>query len=76
MRNELAVIDGIEMKGKKIIIPFQLQKQTLQQLHSNHMGIEKMRNKTGTAVNKVKLVLLCLQQFQFYSLCIQTKIVT
>ena len=36
-------MDGIAMKGKIIIISFQLQKQILQKLHSNHMGIEKMR---------------------------------
>ena len=38
IRNELAKIGGIAMKGKRIIIPFQLQKQP----HSNYMGIEKM----------------------------------
>ena len=37
------MIDGTVMKGKRIIIPFQLQKQILQQLHSNHMAIEKMK---------------------------------
>ena len=37
------MINGIEMKGKRIIIPFQLQKQLLEQLHSNHMSIAKMR---------------------------------
>ena len=36
------MIDGIAMEGRKIIIPFLLQKQVLQQFHSNHMGIEKM----------------------------------
>ena len=35
--------DGIVMKGKRIIILFQLQKQILQHLNSNHMEIEKMR---------------------------------
>ena len=43
MISELAMIDGIAMKGKRIIILSLLQKQILQQLHSNHMGIEKMR---------------------------------
>ena len=43
IRNELALIDYTAMKGKRIIIPFPLQKQILQQLHSNHMGIEKIR---------------------------------
>ena len=41
--HELAMIDGIVMKGKRIIIPFLLQRQILNQLHNNHMGIEKMR---------------------------------
>ena len=37
------MIYGLAMKGKRIIIPSQLQKQILSQLHSNHMGIEKIR---------------------------------
>ena len=36
------MIDGIGMKDKRIIIPFLLQRQILQQLSSNPMGIEKM----------------------------------
>ena len=35
------MIDGIVMKGERIIISFQLQKQILQQLHNNHMVIER-----------------------------------
>ena len=35
------VIDGIIMKGRHNIIPEKLQKQALEQLHSNHMGTEK-----------------------------------
>ena len=42
IRNELAMIDGITMRGKRIIVPFQLQKHILQQMHINYMGIEKM----------------------------------
>ena len=37
------MFDNIAMKGKRLIIQFVLQKQILQQLHSNHTGIEKMR---------------------------------
>ena len=40
-RDELAVIDGIVLKGRHIIIPTSLRKQVLDQLHTNHMGIEK-----------------------------------
>ena len=43
IRSELAMIDAIAVKGKRIIIPFLLQKQILQQLHRYHMGIYKMR---------------------------------
>ena len=43
LRCELAMIDDITMKDKRIIIPFLLQKQILQQLHSNCMSIEEMR---------------------------------
>ena len=42
MRHELAMIDGVAIKGKHVIIPSQLQTQILRQLHSSHMGIEKM----------------------------------
>ena len=38
--SELAMIGGIAVKGKRMI-PFQLQKQILWQLHSNLMGIER-----------------------------------
>ena len=33
--------DSTAMKDRRIIIPFLLQKQILEQLHTNHMGIEK-----------------------------------
>ena len=43
-RDELDVIDGIILKGKHIVIPNSLRQQILEQLHTNHKGIEK--NKT------------------------------
>ena len=42
IRSKLAMTDGITIKGERIIIPLLLQKQILQQLHSNHMCIEEM----------------------------------
>ena len=42
-RDELAVIDGIILKGKCIIMPNSLRDQVLYQPHTNHMGIEKTR---------------------------------
>ena len=41
-RGELAVIDGIILKGRHIVIPNSLKQQVLNQLHTNHMGIEKL----------------------------------
>ena len=43
IKSELTMNDGIAMKCERIIIPFQLWKQILQQMCSNHMGIEKAR---------------------------------
>ena len=36
-----AVIDGVVMKGRCIIIPAVLRQQVLDQLYINHMGIKK-----------------------------------
>ena len=38
----MADVGGIIVKGRQIIIPKKLQKEAVDQLHSNHMGIEKM----------------------------------
>ena len=40
---ELAMIDGVAVKGKQVIIPSQLGMQVLRQLHRNHIRIEKKR---------------------------------
>ena len=42
-RDELAVIDGVILKGRHIIIPTNLRHQILEQLHTSHMGIEKTK---------------------------------
>ena len=42
-RGELAVIDGIILKGRHIVIPKSLKQQVLDQLHMNQMGIEKTK---------------------------------
>ena len=42
-KDELAVINGIMLKGRHIIIPNSLRQQVLNQLHINHMGIEKTK---------------------------------
>ena len=38
-KDDMAVIDGVIMKGRHIVVAEVLQQQALQQLHSNHMGI-------------------------------------
>ena len=43
-RDKLAVIDGVILKGRHIVIPNNLRQQVLNQLHTNHMGIKN--NKT------------------------------
>ena len=39
----MAVIDGVIMKGRHIVIPEVLKSQALDQLHINYMGIEKTK---------------------------------
>ena len=41
-RDQLAVIDGVMLKGRHIVIPTSLKQQVLDQLHTNHMGIKKL----------------------------------
>ena len=42
-RDNLAVIEGVIMMWRCIIIPAELKQQVLDQLHLNHMGIEKTK---------------------------------
>ena len=42
-RHELAMKDGMAIKGTRVIIPSQLQVKILKQLHSNHMEIQNTR---------------------------------
>ena len=49
-RADLAVIDGVVMKGRCIIIPVVLKQQVLDQLHLNHMGIKKTKLLTCESV--------------------------
>ena len=49
-RNEVAVNEGITMKGRRIILPASVHKRALGQLHVNHMGIGKRRLLTFEAI--------------------------
>ena len=37
----MAVIDRVVLKGRRIVMLTSLQQQILEQLHSNHMGLQK-----------------------------------
>ena len=50
LADKLAMINGIAMKGKHIIKPYLLQRQILEQLHNNHLGIEKTHLLTRESV--------------------------
>ena len=41
--DDMGVIDGIILKGRHVVIPESLKKQALDQLHLNHMGIDKTK---------------------------------
>ncbi|XP_021341363.1 uncharacterized protein K02A2.6-like [Mizuhopecten yessoensis] len=45
LRDEMTVIDGINFKGTKIVIPTGLRTVMLDLLHSGHMGVEKCRSR-------------------------------
>ncbi|XP_046557148.1 uncharacterized protein K02A2.6-like [Haliotis rubra] len=44
-RDELTVIDGIVYKGDKIVIPISMRKETLEKIHTGHMGIVKCKER-------------------------------
>ena len=44
-KDGIAIIDGVIMKGKNIVVPEVLEQQALQQLHINYKGIEKLNSK-------------------------------
>ncbi len=49
-RDELAVEDGLILKGTRLIIPKILQQEVLQQLHYGHLGMEKCKLRARSAV--------------------------
>ena len=44
IKDDMLVIDSLIMKGRRIVISKVWQQQALDQLHINHMGIEKKQN--------------------------------
>ena len=48
-REELAIIDGLILKGHQCVIPSALQDETLKLLHHSHMGIVKTKDRARTS---------------------------
>ena len=47
-REELAICDGLILKGHHVLIPLTMHEEALKLLHTSHMGIVKMKNRART----------------------------
>ena len=50
MQGELTIVDGLLLKGTRLVIPSSLQRQTLNQIHEGHQGINKCRERAKISV--------------------------
>ena len=48
-REELAIVNGLIVKGHQVVIPSQLLDEALKLLHSSHMGIVKTKDRARTS---------------------------
>ena len=44
-RAEITEIEGVLIKGTKVIVPINLQKEMLEKIHQGHLGIEKCQQR-------------------------------
>jgi len=49
-RDELAILNGVILKGTRIVVPKSLRAEMLERIHEGHLGIEKCRRRARTAV--------------------------
>ena len=42
-RDELSILDGLVLKGTRIIIPEQCQDEVLEKLHEGHFGVDRTK---------------------------------
>ena len=49
-RDELKVIDGLVLKGERIVIPTAARRETLKRIYVEHMGIVKSKNRAKEAM--------------------------
>ena len=54
-RDDMAVIDGIIMKGRHVSIPEVLKAQVLDQLHINLMGIKKTKHLACESIYRINI---------------------
>ena len=47
-RDELSILDGLVLKGTRIIIPEQCQEEVLEKLHEGHFGVDHTNCEQGT----------------------------
>ena len=50
VQGELTVVDGLLLKGARLVIPSSLQRQTLNQIHEGYQGINKCRERAKISV--------------------------
>ena len=43
VRDELSELNGIILRGERILIPISMRKEMLERIHQGHMGIEKSK---------------------------------
>lgn len=44
-RDEITKVDGVFLKGEKIIVPYKLRKDMLRHIHTGHFGVEKSKHR-------------------------------
>ena len=55
----MAVINGVILKGRHLVIPVSLKKQALKQLYVNHTGIEKLNAlQTNQFIGQISMKIL------------------
>ena len=45
VRDQLSEIDGIILKGERVLVPPSMRKEMLERIHQGHMGIEKLKRR-------------------------------
>ena len=49
-RDELSILDGLVLKGMRIVIPYQCREELLNQLHEGHFGVDRTKLRARDSV--------------------------